>query len=213
MAAAPSLRGYSMAIRLRALIPAALVAATAGALVLPGLAQAAGPATGDRQPTAEATAPDEGVAETDGLEPADRGAENSPGDYGSDLGEIFGCVWAVGPVDCNRAKGAADDANNTVGELANNGTFSIDSLHNGKGDGFRHCYWNALMVHRIGADQAKEVADAHEDKDGQPAAEKDMDLHNNGVGRDIARSTNGDDNAAKQRCIDAANNGTLKTLK
>lgn len=202
-----------MTIRLRTLIPTALVAATAGALVLPGLAQAGDPAAGDRRSTEEVPAESGTVTETDGLEPADRAAVESPGDYGSDLGEIFGCVWAVGPVDCNRAKGAADDANNTVGELANNGTFTVDSLHNGKGDAFRHCYWNALMSHRIGADQAKEVADAHEDKEGQPAAEKDMDLHNNQVGRDIANGTNGDDNAAKQRCIDAANNGTLKTLK
>ena len=59
------------------------------------------------------------------------------------------------------------------------------SLHNGKGDAFRHAYWNALMVRAEDEKLAKEFADAHETKAGQPLSEQTMDLHNNAVGRRI----------------------------
>lgn len=133
-------------------------------------------------------------------------------DYGSDLGEIWNCVWAVGPIDCGTAKGAATDAEAATVEEVNWGNFPHDSMHNGKADGFRHCYWNALMTHRIDVEQAKAVADAHEDKPDQPPAEKDMDLHNNQVGRDIG-STSGSEGASRDLCRNAAINGALKTLK
>jgi hypothetical protein len=133
-------------------------------------------------------------------------------DYGSDLGEIWNCVWAVGPIDCGTAKGAATDAEAATVEEVNWGNFPYDSLHNGQADGFRHCYWNALMTHRIDVEQAKDVADAHEDNPDQPWDEKDMDLHNNQVGRDIG-SRSGSEEASRNQCRDAAWNGTLKTLK
>lgn len=63
--------------------------------------------------------------------------------------------------------------------------YSGPGLHNGKGDAFRHAYWNALMVKANGEVLAKEFADAHEKNPKQPAKEKTMDLHNNSVGRSI----------------------------
>ena len=63
--------------------------------------------------------------------------------------------------------------------------YSGPGLHNGKGDAFRHAYWNALMVKAYGEVLAKEFADAHEKNPKQPAKEKTMDLHNNSVGRSI----------------------------
>jgi hypothetical protein len=138
--------------------------------------------------------------------------EHEEEDYGSDLGEIWNCVWAVGPIDCGTAKDAATDAEAATTEEVNWGTFPFDSMHNGLADGFRHCYWNALMTHRIGVEQAKAVADAHEDKPGQPPAERDMDLHNNQVGRNIGESSGSQENS-RGVCVSAALNGSLKTLK
>lgn len=73
--------------------------------------------------------------------------------------------------------------------------------YNGLGDrsdAFRHGIWNAEMTILIGKEKAELFATAHEDKDvtgnesdGYPkAAHKEMDLHNNIVGRDIGESNN-----------------------
>ncbi|MBU2923104.1 hypothetical protein KO504_17290 [Winogradskyella psychrotolerans] len=61
-----------------------------------------------------------------------------------------------------------------------------NSLRNGKGDAFRHAYWNALNVILLGDNLAESLATAHED---QPPTytysykETQMDLFNNEVGR------------------------------
>lgn len=68
--------------------------------------------------------------------------------------------------------------------------------HNGLGDrsdAFRHGIWNAEMTIQIGAEKAELFATAHEEKDttgvesdGHTKLEhKNMDLHNNSVGREI----------------------------
>ena len=73
--------------------------------------------------------------------------------------------------------------------------------YNGLGDrsdAVRHGIWNAEMTILIGKEKAELFATAHEDKDvtgiesdGYPkAAHKEMDLHNNIVGRDIGESNN-----------------------
>ncbi|MFC3493543.1 DUF6973 domain-containing protein [Glycomyces rhizosphaerae] len=133
-------------------------------------------------------------------------------EYGSDLGEIWNCVWAVGPIDCGTAKGAATDAENATVEEVNAGVFDYDSMHNGKADAFRHCYWNALMVDRIDYEQAEAVATAHEEKPGQPFEEKLMDLENNHFGRNIGAATPSEQ-AARDSCRYHAVQGSLKTLK
>lgn len=68
--------------------------------------------------------------------------------------------------------------------------------YNGLGDrsdAFRHGIWNAEMTVLIGKERAELFATAHEDKDisgnemdGYPkTAHKEMDLHNNEIGRNI----------------------------
>lgn len=68
--------------------------------------------------------------------------------------------------------------------------------HNGLGDrsdAFRHGIWNAEMTILIGSDKAELFATAHEDKDTEGTESdgfskeehKNMDLHNNAVGRSI----------------------------
>lgn len=58
--------------------------------------------------------------------------------------------------------------------------------HNGLGDAFRHAYWSALLARDIGADNARAFTTAHEGFSDNPAPERAMDLHNNGVGIAIA---------------------------
>lgn len=44
------------------------------------------------------------------------------------------------------------------------------------------------MTIRMGSSTAKGFGDRHEDYPGNPQAEKEMDLHNNGKGREFANS-------------------------
>lgn len=73
--------------------------------------------------------------------------------------------------------------------------FGENGLGN-RSDAFRHGIWNAEMTILIGKEKAELFATAHEDKDvagnesdGYPkSAHRDMDLHNNAVGRDIGEN-------------------------
>ncbi|WP_344484886.1 DUF6973 domain-containing protein [Glycomyces endophyticus] len=126
-------------------------------------------------------------------------------------GDIIGCL-IIGPFDCGIAQANARDAEEVANELVANGVFPGDSLHNGKADAFRHCYWNALMVHYIDAQQAKIVADRHEADPGLPQDEVGMDLHNNAAGRDIGVREPIDINA-QDECKWSALDGRLATLR
>jgi hypothetical protein len=84
--------------------------------------------------------------------------------------------------------------------------------YNGKGDAFRHAYWNALSSSRIGVGLTNLLTTRHEN---QPPdypyhwKENEMDLFNNQVGRDIV--TNGSTNIL-QDVIQALTNGDLRYL-
>jgi hypothetical protein len=92
--------------------------------------------------------------------------------------------------------------------------FPADQLHNGQGDAFRHAYWNALMTRAHGSSLAKEFADAHETNPNQPANEKEMDLHNNEVGRQIAvQNPNATDAQLAELVMQALREGRLRTIK
>lgn len=68
-----------------------------------------------------------------------------------------------------------------------------------RSDAFRHGLWNAEMTVLIGQDKAELFATAHEDKDvtgtesdGYPkTSHRDMDLHNNEIGRKIGEKNSG----------------------
>jgi len=85
--------------------------------------------------------------------------------------------WAI----CARAHGHADSAESQA--LA---YYPANTMHNGVGDAFRHCYWSARMTINDGATHAKGFGDRHEDYPGNPPLEKEMDLANNSTGRSIA---------------------------
>jgi hypothetical protein len=60
------------------------------------------------------------------------------------------------------------------------------SVDDGKGDAFRHAYWNALMTQQYGEDWTKEFATAHEKSGGNTPQREAMDLYNNELGRKVA---------------------------
>ncbi|MCG8450103.1 MAG: hypothetical protein MI725_11065 [Pirellulales bacterium] len=54
-------------------------------------------------------------------------------------------------------------------------------------DAYRHVLWSFLLTRKYGAEFAEQVTSAHEQGDtGNTAAERDMDLHNNRIGRHYA---------------------------
>ncbi|UJR28970.1 hypothetical protein I4U23_010188 [Adineta vaga] len=126
---------------------------------------------------------------------------------GSTMTEAVKCLFLVGPFDCAKAKTDADNAAAAARE-----SYPADTLHNGIGDAFRHCYWNALMTLSIGRNQAKKVADLHEDNNTTgPLTEREMDLRNNEIGRQAgSESKNADE--ARAKCHTYVSTGHL-TLK
>lgn len=105
-----------------------------------------------------------------------------------------------------------DDAEKALAEAKKR--FPAASLHNGEGDAFRHCYWSALMARDIGFSSTKSITDAHEDFDGNPPDEKEMDLHNNLRGIVIGISNKkASDKELADLCQRALRGGTLKVLK
>ena len=90
----------------------------------------------------------------------------------------------------NKAKNIATDQ--TTRKFGKNGLGD-------RSDAFRHGIWNAEMTVLIGKGKAELFATAHEDKDvsgneadGYPkTAHRDMDLHNNEVGRNIGETNKG----------------------
>ena len=67
-----------------------------------------------------------------------------------------------------------------------------ESFYNGKGDAVRHAFWNALATVRLGEALTKRLTDAHETKPFEYKyhyKEKEMDLFNNAVGRELANKS------------------------
>jgi hypothetical protein len=95
--------------------------------------------------------------------------------------EAMDQVMGVGPIDALRAKSAATTATSAA---QNSG---LPGLHNGPADAFRHAYWVCLMTVAIGADQAKTVADTHEQFGANHPNEQQMDDHNNAMGVQIGQ--------------------------
>lgn len=78
---------------------------------------------------------------------------------------------------------------------------------------FRHAMWNAVMTDTIGEKKAKKFADAHEEFPNNPVEHKDMDLHNNKLGREIALKYAGKGyDVFSQKIQEAISNGEAKVL-
>ena len=65
--------------------------------------------------------------------------------------------------------------------------YSVSNTHNNEADAFKHAYMSWLLVWHVGDKKAKELGDMHEDETPKaPAYERNMDLWNNEIGREIA---------------------------
>lgn len=112
------------------------------------------------------------------------------------------------PLAANKANELADKAM----QVTKNKFPNAADRHNGPGDAFRHCYWNALMAREIGERAAEAIATAHEDGGG-PANERLMDLHNNSVGRLIgSKHPNENDYRLTDLCMEAVDTGQTMIL-
>jgi len=134
-------------------------------------------------------------------------------DYFGPITELRYCANPFNIVACLAAHGHADVASRSAQDW-----FPQSSLHNGAGDAYRHCYWNARMAIDLGAARAKTIADNHEADSQGPASEIAMDLANNASGRAIGLAAPGATKEARYdssevTCRTQASNGTLVTLK
>jgi hypothetical protein len=86
--------------------------------------------------------------------------------------------------------------------------------HNDRSDAFRHCFWSATLARDVGSFWAKLFTDAHETNPGQPADEKAMDLHNNGVGIGIGKYffIPDSDSSLSDQCYQALQDGKLTVI-
>ena len=82
---------------------------------------------------------------------------------------------------------------------------------NDRSDAFRHCFWSALLARDLGYSNALQFTTAHESSPTNPKDEKEMDLHNNGVGLEIGRN-GGSTALLSQRSMDALTAGKLIVL-
>ncbi|GEC06572.1 hypothetical protein SSP24_42270 [Streptomyces spinoverrucosus] len=117
------------------------------------------------------------------------------------------CFW--NPYDCSLAWDRADTAFKKAQEL-----YPDNTLFQGTGDAFRHCYWNALMEIRLSTKDAYEIATRHEST--SRGVDKEMDLRNNSIGRGIGRSKTGQTSAgirSRDACRNAQKNGSLWIIK
>ena len=65
--------------------------------------------------------------------------------------------------------------------------YSNSNTHNNEADAFKHAYMSWLLAWHAGDKKAKELGDMHEDETpNAPIGERNMDLWNNEIGREIA---------------------------
>lgn len=80
-----------------------------------------------------------------------------------------------------------------------------------EGDAFRHCFWSALVMRECGQDVSGFITSLHEEIDDNPRSRKDMDLHNNGVGR--WRVHMADNKNMSRQVLKLLIDGQLKVIK
>jgi hypothetical protein len=121
------------------------------------------------------------------------------------------CRWPSRWLICNTA---GEDANTSLSAAKR--LFPENTLHNGRGDAFRHCYWSALMTIHMGAGEAAGFGDRHEDVGSNPYLERVMDQRNNAVGRDQVAPKTGvwkREMKAESQCASKARAGQLWKVK
>ncbi len=106
--------------------------------------------------------------------------------------------------------------NARIAEQSAKENFPGESLHNTRGDAYRHYVWSALNVRDLESEaRTREFLDAHEKIEGQPVREVEMDNHNNEQGIAAAQKL-GDDfdfDALEDEAMKALREGKLKVLR
>lgn len=134
--------------------------------------------------------------------------------YSANEAEQSWCRWPSRWSLCGEANHLSHVAEDAAMTVSAEQTWSLDA---GGADAVRHCYWNALMTREFGAETAQGFADRHESGPlettpiktlEQAAAERDMDYHNNELGRQWSTAPD-----LLQRCIDGVNNGELVRIR
>ena len=85
--------------------------------------------------------------------------------------------WPKNPFKIWHVRLLAFEASNKAQEL-----FPVCSLHNGRGDAFRHCYWTCLIAKKYDPRTATNYSDFHEFNPHNPCEEAIMDYKNNKTG-------------------------------
>jgi hypothetical protein len=126
-------------------------------------------------------------------------------EWATSVNEKINCVVEIGLNLCSIAGADADTA-----KASAEAKFP-DSLRNGQGDAYRHCYWSGLMTHHIGSGNALFVGENHEAFSFTTQAEYEMGTYNNKQGR-LAGLRSTRDIDVLNICYGWARNNTLKTL-
>lgn len=100
----------------------------------------------------------------------------------TEAGLLSDLQWSNGLLGLNDFKNIKEEAYSESEDR-----FHGAGAEDGHQDAFRHIYWNVLMSRQFGDDFAAAFATAHEGVPGNPADREAMDLHNNELGRRIAR--------------------------
>ena len=93
-------------------------------------------------------------------------------------------------------------------------TYGLENDRDGtQVNAYRHAMWSAIMTDKIGEEKAKQFADAHEQIPNNPIEHMEMDLHNNELGRKIAKEYAGQGyDVFSQKILEAINNGEAKVI-
>ena len=96
----------------------------------------------------------------------------------------------------------------TIAYFPNNGPSMTD---NDNSNAFKHAMWSATNTMVLGRPLAKQLGDAHEAEPNQHWP-KQMDLHNNDVGRSIGNAINSSNTLVDRQCYKACKDGRLMRL-
>lgn len=120
---------------------------------------------------------------------------------------ITWCLWPSRWALCDKASALANEALGTAEYVAE--TYGLTD-HNGKADALRHCVWSGWMTRDMGADTAQGFTDRHElGEAGEPQDEFNMDMTNNGIGRQVGQGPD----SIYNTCLADAANGVLVSLQ
>jgi RHS repeat-associated protein len=123
-----------------------------------------------------------------------------------DWREVVRGVRNVGPVDAWRGYQMSQDA------LADAERSGLPGLHNGPADAYRHCLRSCRMTEALGVEQAKAIADEHEnagERSGQRPDERQMDEANNDAGRNCAIQPEKKKRSCDDKCMQLLMDGGL----